>query len=97
MKKLFMHSDKAIRNGYPDNRVFAVHCVSCGFNIAWKHWLTKDGKIAHTGYELVTTMEDDDPRLYAASSPSGSEPTAMFKLDSFYEPFSRAKMLSRIR
>lgn len=91
---LWKHTPKAVRKGEPANRVFAVVAVApCDDGSpnwqrkewlhAWKCTINADGKLIHPAYDVC--LDDDDPRIFTTSSSNGSEPTAVFRPDSFYE------------
>lgn len=92
--KIFKHTDKAVRHGHPADRLFLVTHVEEDeegkFLVAWKATLCGDEKFEHPAYKqkfpihmLVTNPE----KFFIAKGRNGSDPTATFVPDSYYEEF----------
>src|ERR1700744_5915760 len=83
---LFQHSKKAIKQGEPSDRVFAVVGIvddqGRSFYLAWKCTRLKNGKISHPAFK--EPLDPEDKRLFRKTSKNGSTPTAMFRPDSRY-------------
>jgi hypothetical protein len=88
--KLYVHTPKAIRAGAPSTRVYAVVSTEVDEDgvewlIAWKCKMV-DGKLRHPAFSYYQEpLELTDPRLFVPGYKNGAEPTAAFRLDSFYK------------
>lgn len=85
MRKAFRHTDKAVRLGEPDNRVFITVYQEGKYYTAWKCTKMRDGYLSVPWTSCSISLEE--ALLYAPNTraPNGSEPTAVFKEDSLYE------------
>lgn len=96
---LMCHTPKAIKAGAPADRIFAVTWVEdteglpngkklpCSpVLVAWKCTLLPNGKLDHPAYKHP--LDPKNRSLYVLRGRNGSEPTAVFKPDSFYKPWS---------
>lgn len=81
----YLHTEKAIKKGNPENRLFAVVRKQGSRLVAWKCVLYKDGSIWHPAYTEKLFPSKDDEKIFIEKGENGSEPTALFKKDSFYK------------
>lgn len=82
---LMVHTPKAVRRGEPADRVLAVVSIVAEGGepdrlLAWKCVRRSDGTIQHPAFN--EPLRSDDPRLFVLSGENGSEPTALFSVDS---------------
>ena len=82
--KLYIHTPKAIKHGAPASRVYAIVETDGEYLIAWKcKW--EGSKLWHPAFPKEL-LEVTDPRLFVPGEENGPpEPTAAFRLDSFYK------------
>ena len=96
---LYMHTPKAVRSGCPDTRVFLVMppekswgIKMKGFMVAWKTTLIPAG-LEHPAFKAVLKLDAVDlARGQLWKGRNGSEPTAVFKPDSFYRKVTLAEL-----
>ncbi len=89
--RLFMHTAKAVKRGHPADRLFVVVSSSSYSgrakveHLAWKVSITSAGLI-HPAYQPYKKVSLDNLTAMAKlpKGRNGSEPTALFKEDSFY-------------
>jgi hypothetical protein len=82
--KLMRHTAKAVRKGLPADRVFAITRVEGKYLVAWKCDELADGRLLHPAFKRP--LKRGDMRLFRDGvQANGSEPSAMFKPDSFYQ------------
>lgn len=87
---LLRHTVKAIKKGEPAGRIYGVVDVTeDGYLVAWKHTELPNGKIEHcVSNQFPGELDPTDPSLFIKDKTAkGSEATAIFKYDSFYEPY----------
>ena len=89
---LYVHSLKPVRAGHPADRLFVVTCTQQirrqrPWITAWKTTITPDG-IVHPAFKKPLSPSELETRGTVERGRNGSEPTALFREDSFYIPIS---------
>lgn len=92
--QFYMHTPKAVRNGEPEDRVFAVVGKLGQRLVAWKCQLRRDGVIHPANFKKPIPF-DKLEKLFVEQGPGGEGPTAEFKPDSFYTEVTLADLKIR--
>ncbi len=84
-KLVYRHTDKAIRNGGPADRVFIGVSKTEGIILAWKCTEQRDGTL-RCPWDLTRSFTLAEAVAQAPTrGDNGSQPTAEFTHDSFYK------------
>lgn len=98
--RFFMHTAKAANAGHPEDRVFVVvHRYASGEFVAWKMQAMREG-VAFAGKStsgIVARSSSEVEDLIRLAKSDGSEPTAVFRPDSFYRELTEAQLFRRVR
>ena len=92
----FVHTPKAVKAGHPADRLFIAVNEGPEF-LAWKTTITGEG-IVHPMYRTAQRVTEGSLASMAklSSKNNGSEPTALFKRDSFYHEVTMSDILARV-
>ncbi|ASD50567.1 hypothetical protein FDI24_gp033 [Acidovorax phage ACP17] len=93
--QIYMHTPKAVKRGHPKTRVFLVvpELSNGKQKTAWKCELLSDGTLRHPAFDRSLRLTESDlARGVILKGANGSEPTAVFKTDSFYQEVSIAEL-----
>lgn len=85
MKNVYCHTKKAIKHGHPAERIFIQVGTSEGCILAWKCEKRAEGIYCPWSASLKSIEEAI--KEAPLKGDNGSVPTALFKLDSYYQVY----------
>ncbi|AFF28029.1 gp31 [Sphingomonas phage PAU] len=85
--RFFVHTQKAINNGCPNDRIFLTVSEESGFFVAWKLQF-KNGLLSFGDHSFNGKYSLDEAIIKGKTWNSKDYPTAHFKKDSFYKEIS---------